>query len=76
MRGAMTNTDISVPQEPSPAAVEPTRGDTSWWVWMAWLEREAGGGFVYGCAARGFRLPSWTNDSVQDIPGAGRLDVT
>jgi hypothetical protein len=51
---------------------EPTSG--SWWLWMAWIEREGGGGFVYGCAARNSRLPDWSDEAAMEIPG-GRLVV-
>src|ERR1039458_8770994 len=47
----------------------------SWWIWVCWLERGAGAGFVYGCAARNFRPAGWTDDSVVEIPDVGRLVV-
>jgi hypothetical protein len=47
----------------------------SWWVWFGWLRRDAISGFVYGCAARNFRLAGWTRDSAIDLPGTGRLEV-
>jgi hypothetical protein len=55
--------------------VPPTPAAVSWWLWLCWLEREAGGGFVYGCAARNFHPPGWTDDATFEIPGGGRLIV-
>jgi hypothetical protein len=47
----------------------------SWWVWIAWLERDASAGFVFGCAARNFRSAGWANDCHFDIPAVGRMVV-
>ena len=57
----------------STAVEEPDTG--SWWVWFGSLRRDAISGFVYGCAARNFRPPGWTEDRAIDLPGAGRLEV-
>lgn len=46
----------------------------SWWLWMAWIERTDGGGFVYGCAAPNSRLPGWSDEAVIEIPG-GKLVI-
>lgn len=36
--------------------------ESTWWVWTAWIEKENGGGFLYGCAARSFREAGWRDD--------------
>jgi hypothetical protein len=53
-----------------------TSHEASWWVWIAWLERENGGGFVYGCAARTLRPAGWSEDRAIEIPGAGQLRIS
>jgi hypothetical protein len=60
-----------------PAAHDPTlpREGASWWLWISWIEREGGGGFVYGCAARNFHPAGWSGDAAFEIPGGGRLIV-
>ena len=40
----------------------------SWWVWIACLNRESGGGFVYGCAARSLRAAGWRDDRSIELP--------
>jgi hypothetical protein len=59
-----------VGNDASPAATA-----VSWWLWLCWLERDSGGGFVYGCAAPTFRSAGWAEDSVHEISGDGRLIV-
>lgn len=54
--------------------VECEAASRSWWLWMAWIERTQGGGFVYGCAAPNSRLPSWSDEATIEIPG-GKLVV-
>jgi hypothetical protein len=49
--------------------------DASWWIWIARIEREGDGGFVYGCAARTLRAPGWRDEAGFDISGGGRLIV-
>jgi hypothetical protein len=58
-----------------PAAHDPNppRERASWWLWISWIEREGGGGFVYGCAAHNFHPAGWTDDAAFEIPGGGRL---
>lgn len=56
-------------------SVPPTPAAVSWWLWFCWLERETGGGFVYGCAAHNFHPAGWTNDATFEVPGGGRLLV-
>jgi hypothetical protein len=52
------------------------RQAVSFWVWISWMmERENGGGLVYGCAARTFHPAGWTEDASFEIPGSGRLLV-
>lgn len=46
----------------------------SWWVWLAWLQRPDGGGFVYGCAARNSHLPGWSDEAAIETP-SGKLVV-
>ena len=46
-----------------------------WWVWIAWLNRESGGGFVYGCAARSFRTAGWRDDCSIELPD-GKLVIS
>jgi hypothetical protein len=60
-----------------PAAHDPNppRERASWWLWISWIEREGGGGFVYGCAAHNFHPAGWTDDAAFEIPGGGRLVV-
>jgi hypothetical protein len=41
--------------------------------WIAWIEREGGSGFVYGCAARSCHSPAWSDETVFSVPGGGRL---
>lgn len=31
--------------------IERETASRSWWLWMAWIEREGDGGLIYGCAA-------------------------
>ena len=54
---------------------EGTRRGVSWWVWLAWIDRENGGGFTYGCAARSFHSTSWKAEASYDFPGGGKLVV-
>ena len=56
-----------------PANNERSRDGASWWASIAWIEREGGGGFVFGCAARSLHSPGWSDESVFDVPGNGRL---
>jgi hypothetical protein len=58
-----------------PATSESPCAGASWWVWLAWIERENGGGFVYGAAARCFHEPDWSEEAGFEIPGADRLVV-
>jgi hypothetical protein len=62
---------------PRPVAYSPPlpREAASWWLWVSWIEREGGGGFVYGCAARNFHPTGWTDNAALEIPGGGRLIV-
>lgn len=57
-------------------ALDATTPAPSWWVWIAWLEREKGGGFIYGCAARTFRPSGWGDSYSVEIPGTGRLHLS
>jgi hypothetical protein len=50
------------------AAAQPT-----WWVWTAWIDRENGGCFIYGCAARSFRAAGWRDERSIEIPGGQLL---
>ena len=47
--------------EPESNQETPAQGH-SWWVWIAWLRRENGGGFAYGCAARSIRAAGWRDE--------------
>ena len=66
----MQNSDF-----PPPANNETPCARVSWWVWLAWIERESGGGFAYGCAARSFHSAGWSDEAGFEIPGGGRLVV-
>jgi hypothetical protein len=59
----------------SPANGENPRVGVSWWVWLAWIEREGGGGFAYGCAARSLPSAGWSDQASFEIPGGGKLVV-
>jgi hypothetical protein len=48
---------------------------SSWWFCIAWIEREGGGGFVYGCAARSFHSEGWSDNVAFEISGEARLIV-
>lgn len=63
------------PHKPPSANNETPRIDASWWVWLAWIEREGGGGFVYGCAASIFNSADWNEEANFEIPGGARLVV-
>jgi hypothetical protein len=63
------------PDTQQPANSKSPWAGASWWVWLAWIERENGGGFVYGGAARSFHEPDWNDEAVFEIPGVGRLVV-
>jgi hypothetical protein len=64
----MTTTEMNIAQD---AAAQMS----SWWIWTAWVERPAGGGFVYGCAARSSRAAGWRDERSIEIPG-GQLLVS
>lgn len=67
---------MDAPIEPR-AINDPIENQTdsrSWWVWMAWIERTNGGGFVYGCAARHSGSPGWSDEAAIEVP-AGKLIV-
>lgn len=65
--------EVQNPDTQLPTNNESSDDDASWWTWIAWIEREGGGGFVYGCAARTLRAPGWRDETRFDIPGGGRL---
>jgi hypothetical protein len=67
--------DVANPDTPPLANSETPSAKVSWWVWLAWIERESGGGFAYGCAAQSFRSAGWSDEAGFDIPGGGRLVV-
>jgi len=54
---------------------ESSHDNASWWIWIARIEREGDGGFVYGCAARTLRTPGWCDEASFDISRGGRLIV-
>ena len=64
------------------ASIQSTTQDTtppqpqSWWIWIAWLERDGGGGFVYGCAAHTFRSAGWADERYIAVPDVGRLSIS
>jgi hypothetical protein len=60
---------------PPPANNETASTTVSWWVWLAWIERERGGGFAYGCAAQSFHSAGWRDEDNFGIPGGGKLVV-
>lgn len=55
-------------------SLDSTTRETSWWIWTAWVEKENGCGFVYGCAARSFRAPEWRDQRTVQI-SAGQLII-
>jgi hypothetical protein len=72
MKTAKVHEPVGPQATNDPIESELTSG--SWWLWMVWVEREGGGGFVYGCAARNSRLPGWSDEAAIEIPG-GKLVV-
>lgn len=72
---ATKGAEVQNPGTSQPANNESSRDGASWWVWIAWIEREGGGGFVFGCAARSLHSPVWSDETVFDVPGNGRLIV-
>ncbi|AWL96806.2 VPA1262 family N-terminal domain-containing protein [Bradyrhizobium ottawaense] len=59
----------------SEANTSDTRPAGSWWIWICWLEREGGGGFVYGCAARVSRPAGWSNDHGIPLADVGHVRI-
>jgi hypothetical protein len=57
------------------AANSPTHVGSSCWVWLAVIERQDGGGFVYGCAARSSQPAGWEDKATFELPGDGRLSA-
>jgi hypothetical protein len=50
--------------------------ETSWWMWICWVDDHADGGFVYGCAAQSSRPPGWHEDRTVEIADAVKLLVS
>src|ERR1700735_3225937 len=48
---------------------------SSWWVWLALIERQGDRGFVYGCAARRAEPVGWNDKAIFELPGGGRLSA-
>jgi hypothetical protein len=68
----MSDTQNLIPSSTTPdSSLAPAT--ICWWLWISWIEREGGGGFVYGCAARNFHPACWSDDAAFEIPGGGRL---
>jgi hypothetical protein len=67
--------EVQYTDTPSPSKNETSCNNASWWVWIAWIEREGGRGFVYGCAARSFRSSGWVDETDFNVSGGGRLIV-
>lgn len=60
---------------PSLANDEGPGDAASWWIWTARIDRENGGGFVFGCAARSFHPSGWSDAATFDLPVDGQLIV-
>ena len=60
---------------PSPTTDPPAPIGSSWWVWLAVIERQSTGGFVYGCAARSSQSVGWNDKATFELSGDGRLCV-
>src|SRR5580700_4486929 len=61
-------------QKDEPAA-NGTASPASWWIWSGWLRQDASTPFVYGCAARCWRAPGWSQDGSLELADCGQLEI-